>query len=253
MQLGPKPKAAILVGAAKGPTFAPDLSAAAQKRLEKLGVEVCLGHAVEKIDDRASMDADFKKRPASEILLAHLMEGIGIALDFKGDRMFLTDLVTPLEWGLRAPITTRLGGNCWALPRLGESESNEEKQADSKHKTSDTRAWLSGGTTLVLCIDPRVSYLLAMQSLLASRRPGVSQATTPRSGLVQHADAANRRQAPRFTVMVSLNLNIAFHAHGPAVAGRSASGVLARGSRPPFRLWSWGGNLAHPFVGPSRE
>ena len=28
--------------------------------------------------------------------------------------------LTPLEWGLRAPITPRLGGNCWALPRLGE-------------------------------------------------------------------------------------------------------------------------------------
>jgi NADH dehydrogenase FAD-containing subunit len=32
-------------------TFAPDLSAAAQKHLEKLGVEVRLGHAVEQIDD----------------------------------------------------------------------------------------------------------------------------------------------------------------------------------------------------------
>ena len=42
--------------------------------------------------NRASMDADFKKRPAPDILLTHLMEGIGIALDFKGDRMFLTDL-----------------------------------------------------------------------------------------------------------------------------------------------------------------
>jgi NADH dehydrogenase FAD-containing subunit len=31
-------------------TFAPDLSAAAEKRLEKLGVEVRLGHAVDKID-----------------------------------------------------------------------------------------------------------------------------------------------------------------------------------------------------------
>jgi hypothetical protein len=38
------------------------------------------------------MDTDFKKHPASDILLTHLMEGIGIALDFKGDRMFLTDL-----------------------------------------------------------------------------------------------------------------------------------------------------------------
>jgi hypothetical protein len=42
--------------------------------------------------NRASLDADFKKRPTPEILLTHLMEGIGIALDFKGDRMFLTDL-----------------------------------------------------------------------------------------------------------------------------------------------------------------
>jgi len=42
--------------------------------------------------NRASLDADFKKRPTSEILLTHLMEGIGIALDFKGNRMFLTDL-----------------------------------------------------------------------------------------------------------------------------------------------------------------
>ena len=38
------------------------------------------------------MDANLKKRLAREILLTHLMEGIGIALDFKGDRMFLTDL-----------------------------------------------------------------------------------------------------------------------------------------------------------------
>jgi hypothetical protein len=28
--------------------------------------------------------------------------------------------LTPLEWGLRAPITPRLGGNCWALPCLGK-------------------------------------------------------------------------------------------------------------------------------------
>jgi len=42
--------------------------------------------------NRVSLDADFNKRPAPEILLTHLMEGIGIALDFKGDRMFLTDL-----------------------------------------------------------------------------------------------------------------------------------------------------------------
>jgi hypothetical protein len=42
--------------------------------------------------NRAPIDADSQKRPAPEILLTHLMEGIGIALDLKGGRMFLTDL-----------------------------------------------------------------------------------------------------------------------------------------------------------------
>ena len=42
--------------------------------------------------NRASIDADFSKHPTPDILLTHLMEGIGIALDFKGNRMFVTDL-----------------------------------------------------------------------------------------------------------------------------------------------------------------
>jgi DNA-binding beta-propeller fold protein YncE len=42
--------------------------------------------------NRAPMDADSRKRPAPEILSQHLMEGIGIALDFEGGRMFITDL-----------------------------------------------------------------------------------------------------------------------------------------------------------------
>ena len=42
--------------------------------------------------NRAPMDADFKQHPDPKILVTHLMEGIGIALDFKGGRMFLTDL-----------------------------------------------------------------------------------------------------------------------------------------------------------------
>src|SRR6266508_1940832 len=42
--------------------------------------------------NRASIGADFTKHPTPDIFLTHLMEGIGIALDFKGDRMFLTDL-----------------------------------------------------------------------------------------------------------------------------------------------------------------
>jgi hypothetical protein len=42
--------------------------------------------------NRAPMDAASKKRPAPEILYQHLMEGIGIAIDFKDGRMFITDL-----------------------------------------------------------------------------------------------------------------------------------------------------------------
>ena len=42
--------------------------------------------------NRASIDADFSKHPTSDILFTHLEEGIGIALDFKGNRMFITDL-----------------------------------------------------------------------------------------------------------------------------------------------------------------
>ena len=40
---------------------------------------------------RYSMDADTRQGDASEILLTHLMEGIGISLDVAHDRMFLTD------------------------------------------------------------------------------------------------------------------------------------------------------------------
>jgi low-density lipoprotein receptor class B len=42
--------------------------------------------------NRAAMNSDSGNRPPPEILLAHLMEGIGINLDFKGNRMFITDL-----------------------------------------------------------------------------------------------------------------------------------------------------------------
>ena len=41
--------------------------------------------------NRAPMDSAAKGRPAPEIVFSHLMEGIGIALDRKGDRMFITD------------------------------------------------------------------------------------------------------------------------------------------------------------------
>ena len=45
--------------------------------------------------NRASMDAK-PGEAAPEILVTHLMEGIGIALDFKGNRMFFTDLAGDL-------------------------------------------------------------------------------------------------------------------------------------------------------------
>jgi hypothetical protein len=45
--------------------------------------------------NRASMDAK-PGEAAPEILVKHLMEGIGIALDFKGNRMFFTDLAGDL-------------------------------------------------------------------------------------------------------------------------------------------------------------
>ena len=32
-----------------------------------------------------------------------------------------------MEWGLRAPITPRLGGNCGRYRALAKSEPNEEK------------------------------------------------------------------------------------------------------------------------------
>jgi DNA-binding beta-propeller fold protein YncE len=42
--------------------------------------------------NRAAMDANSGKRSPPEILFSHLMEGIGIDLDVKGNRMFITDL-----------------------------------------------------------------------------------------------------------------------------------------------------------------
>jgi DNA-binding beta-propeller fold protein YncE len=44
--------------------------------------------------NRAPMDFDTKvqTRPTPDVLITHLMEGIGIAIDFEGGRMFLTDL-----------------------------------------------------------------------------------------------------------------------------------------------------------------
>ena len=46
--------------------------------------------------NRASLDAK-PGETAPEILVKHLMEGIGIALDFKGNRMFFTDLAGDLS------------------------------------------------------------------------------------------------------------------------------------------------------------
>ena len=42
--------------------------------------------------NRAPLDARAGEREVPEILASHLMEGIGLALDPQGDRMFFTDL-----------------------------------------------------------------------------------------------------------------------------------------------------------------
>jgi hypothetical protein len=42
--------------------------------------------------NRASIDAKLKPGELPEIVVTHLMEGIGLALDVPGDRMFVTDL-----------------------------------------------------------------------------------------------------------------------------------------------------------------
>jgi len=42
--------------------------------------------------NRAPLDKGANGRPAPEFIFRHLMEGIGIALDRKGDRTFMTDL-----------------------------------------------------------------------------------------------------------------------------------------------------------------
>ena len=46
--------------------------------------------------NRAPLDSSPGQRPAPEIVFKHLMEGIGLALDLKGGRMFITDLTGSL-------------------------------------------------------------------------------------------------------------------------------------------------------------
>jgi hypothetical protein len=54
--------------------------------------------------NRASIDGAAAHARVPEILVTHLMEGIGIALDLRGGRMFLTDLAGSL-------YTARLDGS----------------------------------------------------------------------------------------------------------------------------------------------
>jgi len=73
--------------------------------------------------NRAPMDADSGKRPAPEILLTHLMEGIGIALDFNDGRMFVTDLAgsvysVKLDGTEKKPILY-LQGNLTGIAYIG--------------------------------------------------------------------------------------------------------------------------------------
>jgi len=58
------------------------------------------------------MDLEAENRKEPEILFTHLMEGIGLALDLKGGRMFITDF----GGSVYAPISTsRTGGRCCLL------------------------------------------------------------------------------------------------------------------------------------------
>jgi hypothetical protein len=64
--------------------------------------------------NRAPMDSEANSRPVPEIVLTHLMEGIGIALDLKGDRMFVTDfggnvLVAKLDGSDAKPLLVAQG------------------------------------------------------------------------------------------------------------------------------------------------
>ena len=93
--------------------------------------------------------------------------------------------LTPLEWGLRAPITPRLGGNRWALPRLGKSELNEEKQTTQNTKLRilpmsspgrrRTRIGRLGLTFLTLSLDVRYVCIAALQGRLGcAKNPDVN-------------------------------------------------------------------------------
>jgi NADH dehydrogenase FAD-containing subunit len=81
-------------------TFAPDLSAAAQKHLEKLGVEVRLGHAVDKIDDEGVVVAG--ERIASKAVVwtagvapSPVGKWLGVETDRAGRVRVQTDLRVP--------------------------------------------------------------------------------------------------------------------------------------------------------------
>ena len=48
--------------------------------------------------------------------------------------------LTALEWGLRAPITPRFGGNLGKPPRLQGTKPKQQQKSDLKHKNSDRSA-----------------------------------------------------------------------------------------------------------------
>jgi len=60
--------------------------------------------------NRAPMDAVPGSRNSPEILFTHLMEGIGLALDLKGGRMFFTDLGGSVY---SANLDDRIRRPCW--------------------------------------------------------------------------------------------------------------------------------------------
>jgi NADH dehydrogenase FAD-containing subunit len=81
-------------------TFAPDLSAAGEKHLEKLGVEVRLGHAVDKIDDEGVVVAGERIASKAVIWTAGVAPSpagkwLGVETDRAGRVRVQSDLTVP--------------------------------------------------------------------------------------------------------------------------------------------------------------
>src|SRR6476661_3769405 len=106
--------------------------------------------------------------------------------------------LTPLEWGLRAPISPRIGGTAGryrALANRSRTKKNKPTQ-NTKLRILPSTAFRwndfglvhrpSSALPLGYAITPGFPPPRSLPSYHAAQR-------------LQHPDAANRRQAPRFT------------------------------------------------------